>query len=74
VNWTPSTKVSSGTVSLINAKGVTLSTAFIKASNGKVSVKLGTVGVPTGMYFIQINAIGQDGKKLVSQSAVSIVK
>jgi hypothetical protein len=74
VNWTPSTKVSSGTVSLINAKGVTLSTAFIKASNGKVSVKLGTVGVPTGMYFIQINATGQDGKKLVSQSAVSIVK
>jgi hypothetical protein len=74
VNWTPSAKVSSGTVSLINAKGVTLSTAFIKASNGKVSVKLGTVGVPTGMYFIQINATGQDGKKLVSQSAVSIVK
>jgi len=74
VNWTPSSKVSGGTVSLVNAKGVTLSTAFIKANSSKVSVKLGTVGVPTGMYFIHINAVGQNGKKIVTQSAVSIVK
>jgi len=74
VNWTPAAKVASGTVQLINAKGVTLSTAFIKANSGKVSVKLATVGVPTGMYFVHINAVGVNGKKIVTQSAISIVK
>jgi len=74
VNWTPSAKIAKGTVQLINAKGVALSTAYIKANSGKVSVKLGTVGVPAGMYFVHINAVGQNGQKLVSQSAVSIVK
>jgi hypothetical protein len=74
VNWTPSAKVAGGTVQLINAKGVALSTAFIKANSSKVSVKLGTVGVPAGMYFVHINAVGQNGKKIVTNSAVSIVK
>jgi hypothetical protein len=74
VNWTPATKVSSGTVQLINMKGAAISTAFIKANSSKVSVKLGTVGVPAGMYFVHINAVGQNGKKIVTQSAISIVK
>jgi len=74
VNWNAGSKISTGTVSLVNAKGVTLSTAFIKANSSKVSVKLGTVGVPTGMYFVQIKATGENGRKIVQQSAVSIVK
>jgi len=74
VNWTPATKVSSGTVQLINMKGAALSTAFIKANSGKVSVRLGTVGVPAGMYFVHINAVGQNGKKIVAQSAIGVVK
>jgi len=74
VNWTPSAKVASGTVQLLNAKGVAVSTAFIKANSSKVSVKLGTVGVPAGMYFVHINAVGQNGKKIVTNSAISIVK
>jgi len=74
VNWTPATKVSSGTVQLINMRGVAVSTAFIKANSSKVSVKLGTVGVPAGMYFVHISAVGQNGQKIVSQSAISIVK
>jgi hypothetical protein len=74
VNWNPGVKVSSGTVQLLNVKGVAMSTAFIKANSGKVSVKLGTVGVPAGMYFVKIDAVGQNGKKLVSHSAISIVK
>ncbi|MDR2591980.1 MAG: T9SS type A sorting domain-containing protein [Chitinispirillales bacterium] len=74
VNWTPATKVSSGTVQLINMKGAAISTAFIKANSSKVSVKLGTVGVPAGMYFVHINAVGQNGKKIVTQSTISIVK
>jgi hypothetical protein len=74
VNWTPASKISKGTVQLLNVKGVAVSTAFIKANSSKVSVKLGTVGVPAGMYFIHINAVGQDGKKIVTRSAVSIVK
>jgi len=74
VNWTPSAKLSSGTIQLINAKGAVLSTAFIKANSGKVTAKLGTSGVPAGMYFVHINAVGQNGKKIVTQSAVSIVK
>jgi len=74
VNWTPAAKISKGTVQLINAKGVALSTAFIKDNSGKVSVKLGTVGVPAGMYFVHISAVGANGQRIVSQSAVSIVK
>jgi len=74
VNWTPSAKLSSGTVQLVNAKGAVLSTAFIKANSSKVTAKLGTVGVPAGMYFVHINAVGQNGQKIVTQSAVSIVK
>jgi len=74
VNWTPSAKISSGTVQLLNAKGVALSTSYIKANSGKVTAKLGTVGVPAGMYFVHISAVGVNGQKIVTQSAVSIVK
>jgi len=74
VNWTPSAKISSGTIQLLNAKGVALSTSYIKANSGKVTAKLGTVGVPAGMYFVHISAVGVNGQKIVTQSAVSIVK
>ena len=74
VNWTPSAKVSSGTIQLLNAKGVALSTSYIKANSNKVTAKLGTVGVPAGMYFVHISAVGVNGRKIVTQSAVSIVK
>jgi len=74
VNWTPSAKLSSGTVQLVNAKGAVLSTAFIKANSSKVTAKLGAVGVPAGMYFVHISAVGQNGQKIVTQSAVSIMK
>jgi len=74
VNWTPTVKVSSGTIQLLNAKGVAMSTSYIKANSGKVTAKLGTVGVPAGMYFVHISAVGANGQKIVSQSAVSIVK
>jgi len=76
VNWTPANgvKIASGTVQLLNAKGIVLSNAYIKGNSSKVSVKLATVGVPAGMYFVHISAVGQNGQKIVSQSAVSIVK
>jgi len=74
VNWTPSAKISSGTIQLLNAKGVALSTSYIKANSGKVTAKLATVGVPAGMYFVHISAVGVNGQKIVTQSAVSIVK
>ena len=47
---------------------------YIKADSGKVTAKLGTVGVPAGMYFVHISAVGVNGQKIVTQSAVSIVK
>jgi len=74
VNWTPAAKISSGTIQLLNAKGAALSTSYIKANSGKVTAKLATVGVPAGMYFVHISAVGVNGQKIVSQSAVSIVK
>jgi len=74
VNWTPAAKISSGTIQLLNAKGVALSTSYIKANSGKVTAKLATVGVPAGMYFVHISAVGVNGQRIVSQSAVSVVK
>jgi hypothetical protein len=74
VTWTASSKISGGTVSLINQKGVTVSSGLIKASGQKVTASLGAGVVPAGMYIVRVNAKDVNGKKIVTQASISILK
>jgi uncharacterized repeat protein (TIGR02543 family) len=74
VDWNTPSKIANGTVQLINGDGVAISTVIITPNSKKVSVTLGTVGAPTGMYFVRINAVDPNGNKIVGMSAIAVVK
>lgn len=74
VNWSSAASVANGRVALVNTKGRVVASAPIAANGGKVAVKLGAGNVPTGMYFVRVTAKDVNGKKIVQQAPVSIVK
>ena len=75
VNWNAGSQVRSGTISLINAKGVTVASSSIRANASNISAKLGSKSaLPTGMYFVRIDARDVSGKRIVQQVPVQIVK
>lgn len=74
VNWNAAQSVASGKIQLVNTRGRVVASAPIAAAGSKVSAKLGAGALPTGMYFVRINAKDVNGKKIVQQAPVSIVK
>jgi len=75
VNWNPTSRISSGTISLVNVRGVTVASTSVRASSNNVSATLGTkAALPTGMYFIRVDARDVSGKRIVQQVPVQIVK
>jgi hypothetical protein len=74
VNWSSAASVASGKVSLVNTKGRVVASARIAKSGSKVTANLGAGKLPTGMYFVRINAKDVNGKKIVQNAQVSIVK
>jgi len=75
VNWNAPSQISSGKISLVNIKGVTVASQSVKASGSNVAAKLSTKGaLPTGMYFVRIDARDVNGKRVVQQVPVNIVK
>jgi hypothetical protein len=74
VNWNAAQGIQSGKVSLVNVKGRTVATAPLKVAGGKVTANLSKGTIPTGMYFVRINAKDVQGKKVVQQVPLSIVK
>jgi hypothetical protein len=74
VNWNPGTAIASGKIQLVNTKGRVVASVPVAAASGKVTANLGVGTIPTGMYFLRVNAVGVNGKKIVSQSSISIVK
>jgi len=75
VNWNAPSNISSGKISLVNIKGATVASQPVKASGSKISAKLATKGaLPTGMYFVRIDARDVNGKRVVQQVPVNIVK
>ncbi|MDR2693543.1 MAG: T9SS type A sorting domain-containing protein [Chitinispirillales bacterium] len=74
VNWNAGTSVASGKIQLVNTKGRVVASAPIANTAGKVTASLGTGTIPTGMYFVRVNAKDVNGKKIVSQAPVSVVK
>jgi len=74
VNWNAAQNIASGKVSLVNVKGRTVATAPLVKAGGKISANLGKGTIPTGMYFVRINAKDVQGKKVVQQVPLSVVK
>lgn len=75
VNWNASTRISNGKISLVNIKGVTVASQPVRASGSNISARLATRGgLPTGMYFVRIDARDVNGKRIVQQVPVNIVK
>jgi hypothetical protein len=74
VNWNAGTSVASGSVQLVNTKGRVVASAPIASAAGKVTANLGASTIPTGMYFVRVNAKDVNGKKIVSQAPISVVK
>ncbi|MCL2689909.1 MAG: hypothetical protein FWE57_08710 [Chitinispirillia bacterium] len=75
VNWNAPAQISSGRVSLVNARGVVVASQSINASGANVAARLTTRGsMPTGMYFVRIDARDVNGKRIVQQVPMSIVK
>lgn len=74
VNWNAAQAVASGKIQLVNTKGRVVASAPISASGSKVTANLRVNAIPTGMYFVRMNAKDVNGAKIVQQSALSIVK
>ncbi|MCL2219769.1 MAG: T9SS type A sorting domain-containing protein [Chitinispirillia bacterium] len=75
VNWNAAASVASGKISLINTRGRVVSSAPIaNVSGSRVTANLGKGNIPTGMYFVRVDAKDVNGKRIVQQVPVSIVK
>ena len=74
VSWKSDSNISSGKISLVNIKGKTVASTSIKASGRNVSARLGKTSLPAGTYFVRINARDINGKQIVQQVSVQIVK
>jgi hypothetical protein len=74
VNWNTASQVAGGKVQLVNTKGRVVASAPIASAAGRITANLGAGKIPTGMYFVRVNAKDVNGKKLSAQTPVSIVK
>jgi hypothetical protein len=75
VNWNAGSRITSGKISLINAKGATVVSSSIRTNSNNINVKLGSKAtLPAGMYFIRVDARDMNGKRIVQQVPVQIVK
>ena len=74
VNWSAPQQIASGKISLVNTKGRVVSSASIANVTGnRVAVNLGKT-LPTGMYFVRVDARDVNGKRIVQNAPVSIIK
>jgi hypothetical protein len=75
VNWLAPSAVAGGKIQLVNTKGrVVASAPIAKAAGNNISANFGAKKIPTGMYFVRVNAKDVNGKRIVQQAAVSVVK
>jgi hypothetical protein len=75
VNWNAASTVASGRISLVNTRGRVISSAPIaNVSGNRITANLGSGNIPTGMYFVRIDARDMNGKRVTQQIPLSIVK
>ena len=73
VSWNAGTKISNARVSVVNIKGKTVASATVKANGSSIGAGFKTK-LPAGTYFVRINARDINGKQIVQQVPVQIVK
>jgi hypothetical protein len=74
VNWNAAQQISDGRISLVNTRGRVVASANIaNVSGSRVMANLGR-NLPTGMYFVRIDARDVNGRRIVQQAPISIVK
>ncbi|MCL2183468.1 MAG: hypothetical protein FWB85_08370 [Chitinispirillia bacterium] len=75
VNWNAAAPIASGKISLINTKGrVVASSSVAKTAGSNISVNLGKGVLPSGMYFVRVDARDVNGKRIVQQAPVTVVR
>ncbi|MCL2688425.1 MAG: T9SS type A sorting domain-containing protein [Chitinispirillia bacterium] len=75
VSWKSASNISNGTISLINIKGTAVASTPISAGSASISAKLGIKQtLPAGMYFVRVNANDVNGRRIVQQIPVTIVR
>lgn len=75
VNWSAAQQIAGGKIQLVNTKGRVVSSANIaNVSGNRVTANLGKGTLASGMYFVRIDARDVNGKRIVQQAPVSIVR
>ncbi|MDR3012806.1 MAG: hypothetical protein LBU70_06315 [Chitinispirillales bacterium] len=76
VSWDAASQIANGRVSLINVRGRTITSAPISnVAGNRITANLGRSAViPTGMYFVRIDARDVNGKRITQQAPIRVVK
>lgn len=76
VNWNTPTNVESGRIQLIDARGRVVSTApLTRVNDRRVSADLGARNrIPAGRYFVRVDARDVNGRRVVQQAPVTIMR
>ena len=73
VYWNNPTMISSGRISLINARGITVSSIPI-TNTLKFAKSFSSKSLSSGIYFVKLNAVDTNGKAVVMQTPVGVVR
>ncbi|MBN1757210.1 MAG: T9SS type A sorting domain-containing protein [Chitinispirillaceae bacterium] len=73
VDWNGTSKLANGKIMLINTRGMVVSSTSINGGSN-IATGISAATLPTGMYFVRLNAIDAAGKAVVMQAPVTIVK
>jgi hypothetical protein len=74
VNWNAGTRITDGKISVVNIRGVTVASSSIRSHSGNINAKLNSKSIPAGYYLVRIDARNANGKQIVQQVPLSIVK
>jgi hypothetical protein len=73
VNWNNQIELSSGRISLINARGSIIS-SFQVTKTARFTRSFSSKNIPSGIYFVKLNAVDTNGKTIMMQAPVSVTR
>jgi hypothetical protein len=75
VAFSAAAPVAGGKAQLVNARGrVVASAPLAKNAGSAVTARIDAKNLPAGMYFVRVKAKDANGRRIVQQAAVSVVK
>jgi fibronectin type 3 domain-containing protein len=74
VDWLAATKISGGTVELINSENVTVSSVVVTVRGKRVTAVIDAGSVPAGTYVVRVSVRDTAGQKIVEQTSIGIAK